>query len=243
MKFRLLSLAALSAAILPISGCANSPEPIGGAPGLQVVPGDLPSPTRSDVFGPTLSYGIGPFDTLKISVFGIPELSDRTVRVDANGQFEFPLVGVINASGLQLTEISSLIERELRNQYVRDPDVTTTLEEAAPRSVVVYGQVTQPGVYPVNGVSSLLKSVAAARGLSEYGNSEDVVVFRTVNGEKFATLYNLKAIGRGLYSDPAIYPNDTIVVGESRSRRLFDQLVGAATLIATPITILLQQSL
>ena len=41
----------------------------------------------------------------------------------------------------------------------------------------------------------------------------------------------------------SFYPNDTIVVGESRSRRLFDQLVGAATLIATPITILLQQSL
>ena len=68
-------------------------------------------------------------------------------------------------------------------------------------------------------------------------------MFRTVNGQQLATLYNLQAISRGLYSDPAIYPNDTVVVGESRSRRMFDNLVGAAALIATPITILLQQTL
>jgi len=228
---------------LALAGCASTPDPIGGAPGLQVVPGDLPPPTNADITGSSVSYGIGPFDTLKIGVFGIPELSDRTVRVDANGQIEFPLIGTLNVAGLEPREVSALIESRLRGQFVRDPDVTTSLEDSALRTVVVYGQVTQPGVYPVLGRSTLLKSIATARGLSEFADSEDVVVFRTVNGQRMATLYNLHAISRGAYDDPAIYPNDTVVVGESRSRRLFDNLVGAAALIATPITILLQQTL
>lgn len=239
MRLKLLFVAVA----LALPGCADNPGPIGGAPGLQVVPGDIAAPSRADVIGPEFSYGIGPFDTLNIDVFGIPELSNRTVRVDANGQIEFPLIGTVTVSGLQTTEVSALIARGLRGRFVRDPSVTTNLEDSAARSVVVYGQVTVPGVYPVEGTSSLLKSVATARGLSEFASSEDVVVFRTVNGQRMATLYNLQAISRGLYNDPTIYPNDTIVVGESRSRRLFDQVVGAAALIATPISILLQQTL
>ena len=195
------------------------------------------------MIGPTVSYGVGPFDTLTIDVFGIPELSNREVRVDANGRIEFPLVGTLDVAGLQAREVSALIESRLRGQFVRDPDVTTTVDDTATRSVVVYGEVNQPGVYPIQGQSSLLKSVATARGLTDFADSQDVVVFRTVNGQQLATLYNLQAISRGLYSDPAIYPNDTVVVGESRSRRMFDNLVGAAALIATPITILLQQTL
>ncbi|MEL7687297.1 polysaccharide biosynthesis/export family protein [Citromicrobium bathyomarinum] len=233
----------LAVAAFGLAGCAGKPQPIGGAPGLQVMQGELPPPTQADVIGPTVSYGVGPFDTLTIDVFGIPELSNREVRVDANGRIEFPLVGTLDVAGLQAREVSALIESRLRGQFVRDPDVTTTVDDTATRSVVVYGEVNQPGVYPIQGQSSLLKSVATARGLTDFADSQDVVVFRTVNGQRLATLYNLQAISRGLYSDPAIYPNDTVVVGESRSRRMFDNLVGAAALIATPITILLQQTL
>ncbi|NCP19515.1 MAG: polysaccharide export protein [Erythrobacter sp.] len=227
---------------LALAGCADKPGPIGGAPGLQVMPGDLPPPTQQDVTGSTVSFGIGPFDKLNIDVFGIPELSNRTVRVDAKGQIEFPLVGTVSVGGMEPQEVSDLLERRLRGQFVRDPDVTTTIESTATRSIVVYGQVGVPGVYPLEGTSTLLKSVATARGLAEFANSEDVVVFRTVEGQRMATLYNLQAISRGMYADPTIYPNDTVVVGESRSRRMFDTLVGAAALVATPITILLQQA-
>ena len=61
-----------------------------------------------------------------------------------------------------------------------------------------------------------------------------------VNGQKMATLYNLQAISRGAYADPRIYANDTVVVGDSKARRLFDDIVGAATLISTPLTVFLQ---
>ena len=225
---------------LALGACSTTPEPIGGAPNLQVVEGAMPAPTQADIYDAGRAFPVGPFDTLKIDVFGIPELSNRTVRVDANGQIGFPLVGNVEVAGRTPSEISAIIETRLRGQFVRDPQVTTNLESAENRTVTVYGQVQLPGVYPVVGKSTLIKTVATARGLAEYANARDVVVFRTVNGQKLATLYDLQAISRGIYDDPEIYPNDTVVVGDSDARRLFNDIVGAATLIATPLTILLQ---
>jgi len=64
---------------------------------------------------------------------------------------------------------------------------------------------------------------------------ENVVVFRTVDGQRYARLYNLKAIRMGNYEDPQMYANDVIVVSESTARRLFRDLLTAAPLLTTPI--------
>jgi polysaccharide export outer membrane protein len=55
-----------------------------------------------------------------------------------------------------------------------------------------------------------------------------------------AGLYNIDAIRRGAYADPAIYANDVVVVGDSPARRRFRDLVGVAPLLAAPLIALLQ---
>jgi polysaccharide export outer membrane protein len=66
-----------------------------------------------------------------------------------------------------------------------------------------------------------------------------VVIFRTIEGQRYAGLYNLKAIRRGTYSDPAVFANDIVVVGDSKARRLFKDLIQVAPALLTPIIILL----
>jgi polysaccharide export outer membrane protein len=88
---------------------------------------------------------------------------------------------------------------------------------------------------------SLMKAVATAKGAGEFARLDDVVVFRTVNGQQMAALYDLDAIRHGKYSDPVIYANDVIVVGDSKSRRLFQQILQTAPLLATPIVIALER--
>lgn len=227
----------LALCVAALSGCATAP--IGGAPGLQVRDGDLPAPRPADLYAKADFAGVRPFDTLTIDVFGIAELSERKVRVDANGEIGFPLVGTVPVAGLTPAEISQLLAGRLKAQFVRDPQVTTNLESSENSTFTVYGQVRQPGVYPVVGEGTLMKAVATARGLAEYGNSKEVIVFRTVDGQRLATLYNIEAISRGAYTDPRIYPNDTIVVGDSQSRRLFDDIVGVAAILAAPVTLVL----
>jgi len=211
---------------------------LGGSPNVTVVTGPgLPEPTRVDLLGSNRPYLIGPFDKLKIDVFGIEDLS-KDVQIDASGRLSFPLIGVVEAAGLTPGELSTELERRLQGRYVRDPQVTVNLEETVSQVITVDGQVSKPGLYPVIGRMTLMRAVATAGGTAEFAKLDDVVIFRNVNGEQLAGLYNLKAIRRGNYSDPEVFANDVIVVGDSQARRLFRDLIQASPLLTTPLIIL-----
>lgn len=225
---------------LACAACGGRAE-LGGAPNLQVLPGDqLPAPQRSDIVSAERPYLIGPFDKLVIDVFGIPELSEKEVQTDASGRISFPLAGVVEAAGKTPAEVEDELEGRLRTAHVRDPQVTVNLKETVSQVVTVDGQVKRAGLYPVVGRMTLMRAIATAQGLDEFASIEDVVVFRTVQGQKLAALYNLGAIRRGAYDDPEIYANDVVVVGDSQSRRMLYYFFQAAPLLTSPLVVLLQ---
>lgn len=228
-------------ATLLLSAC-GSPSILGGSPDVTLVAADgLPEPTRVDLLSSNRPYLIGPFDKLKIDVFGIEDLSNKEVQIDASGRLSFPLIGVVEASGLTPGELADLLENKLQGRFIRDPQVTVNLEETISQVITVDGQVEKPGLYPVIGRMTLMRAVATAEGASEFAKLEDVVIFRSVNGQQLAGLYNLKAIRRGTYNDPEVFANDVIVVGDSQARRLFQTLIQASPLITTPLIILFRQ--
>ncbi|MHA6317715.1 polysaccharide biosynthesis/export family protein [Altererythrobacter sp. CAU 1778] len=200
----------------------------------------LPEPSSTDILQENRPYLIGPFDKLVIDVFGIEELSQREVQADVGGRLSFPLVGTIDASGKTPAELENEIEARLRAAYVRDPQVTVNLKETVSQVVTVDGQVGRPGLYPVVGRMTLMRAVATAQGTSEFAKLDDVVVFRTVDGQRYAALYNLKAIRRGNYADPEIFANDVVIVGDSQARRLFRDLLQVAPLLTSPLIVALR---
>jgi polysaccharide export outer membrane protein len=181
-------------------------------------------------------------DRLSIDVFGMPEVGRDNIQVDASGQISFPLVGSIAAIGRTPDELASEIEAGLRSNHVRNPQVSVNLVETVSRVVTVDGQVTRPGLYPAVGSMTLMRAVAIAGGMSEFANLEDVVVFRTVDGQRMAGLYNLKAIRAGTYADPEVYADDVIVVGDSPSRRLFRDIIQGSSLLTTPLLLLFNRN-
>jgi polysaccharide biosynthesis/export protein len=210
---------------------------------LQVVKqGALPEPMRIDLFEQNRPYLIGPFDKLIIDVFGIEELSKQEVQTDAGGRISFPLAGIIEAAGKTPGELEEEIEQRLRGQYVRDPQVTVNLKETVSQVITVDGQVKEPGLYPVVGRMTLMRAVATAKGTAEFAKLDDIVIFRTVNGQKMAALYNLKAIRRGYYDDPEVFANDVVVVGDSQARRLFKDALQLVPLLTTPLIVALQNN-
>jgi polysaccharide biosynthesis/export protein len=233
-------IAALMLLAAALSGCAGTTA-LGGAKGLEVYDGtELPAPDRSDLVAESRPYLIGPFDRLTIDVFGIDELSGREVQTDASGRISFPLAGVVEAAGRTPAEIEDEIESRLRTRYVRDPQVTVNLKETVSQVITVDGQVKEPGLYPVIGKMTLLRAVATASGAGEFAALDDVVIFRTVKGQKLAALYNLKAIRRGNYPDPEVFANDVVVVGESEARKLFKEALSVVPLLTAPLIVLLQ---
>lgn len=229
---------------LAAGGCATAPGgKLGETAQSQVLMGgELPAPGAGDVIATARPYVIGPFDQLNIDVFGIPELTDRTVTADAAGRISFPVAGTIDAGGMTPEQFAAVLTDRLRAGYIRNPQVTVNLRQAVSQTVMIDGQVTQPGVYPVLGGMTLMRAVATARGVAEYAKLDDVVVLRTVGTQRYAALYNLAAIRRGNYADPPIYANDAVIVGESRSRRLFKDFLQVLPLLTTPIIVALQSN-
>lgn len=229
-------------ALALLAGCAG-PSALGGASNITVMQGnELPAPDRSDLLSESRPYLIGPFDKLMIDVFGIEELSEKEVQTDASGRISFPLAGIIEAAGKTPAEIEDEIETRLRSRYVRDPQVTVNLKETVSQVITVDGQVKKPGLYPVIGKMTLMRAVATAEGTAEFAKLDDVVIFRTVKGQQLAALYNLKAIRRGNYSDPEVFANDVVVVGDSQARRLFRDAMQVVPLLTTPLIIALQNN-
>jgi polysaccharide biosynthesis/export protein len=207
------------------------------------VKGDgLPEPTRADLINSDRPYLIGPFDKLIIDVFGIEDLSKKEVQTDASGRISFPLAGIIEAAGRTPGEVEEMLEARLRNAYVRDPQVTVNLKETVSQVITIDGQVREPGLYPVIGKMTLMRAVATARGVSEFAKLDDVIIFRVVDGQNMAALYNLKAIRAGQYSDPEVFANDVVYVGDSQARRMFKDALQALPTILTPVSLLLNNN-
>jgi polysaccharide biosynthesis/export protein len=224
-------------AALTVSACSSSR--FEGRPDLTVFDNKpLPEPVRQDLVIPSRPYVLGPSDQLVIDVFGIDELS-KTVTVDLTGQIAMPLVGSLKVSGMTTDELTAMLATRLRQAHVRDPKITVNIATAASQVITVDGSVTTPGIYPLVGRMSLMRAIARASGTSEFARENYVVVFRNVEGKRYAALYDLRAIRQGIYEDPEIFSNDVVYVGDDQARRLFRDLVTAAPLITTPLIFLI----
>ena len=223
-----------------LTGCGGR-EPLVSTQRLTVVENSsaLPPPNRADLTAADRPALIGPLDTIQVDVFNIPDLT-REMQVDASGRISMPLVGTIDARGKTASELAADIENALRGRYVRNPEVTINIKSSVSQVVTVDGQVVEPGLYPVTNQMTLMRAIASAKGMSEFARAKEVVILRTVEGRKMAGLYDVEAIRRGVYDDPAIYANDMIVVGDSPQRRLFRDIVSLAPLIAAPLIAIIQ---
>jgi polysaccharide biosynthesis/export protein len=199
--------------------------------------------TAADVVDPTAllggggpqtdeSYRIGATDLLSIAVFQVPDLSFDEIRVDASGNVQMPMIGSVQAAGLTPNELSNAIARRLAERFLRNPQVTVTVKEAASQKVTLDGAVTQPGVYEMRGRTTLLQAVAMARGPTPSANVESVAVFRVVEGQRMVAVFDLRAIRNGEAVDPVILGDDVVVVDTSRLNSMLREAVTALPALA-----------
>lgn len=237
-RLELISIASCSLA-LALGGCASSGGAIGGAAGLQVVDASsLPQPQVADLTADDRPYRVGPFDVLNVDVFGSEELSEKEIQVDASGRITFPLIGTLEVAGRTPGEVSDMMADRFRGRFIRNPQVTVNLKEIVSQTVTISGEVKKAGVYPIVGRMTLLRAIASAQGWTEFSKKGEVVVLRTVGDQNFAALYDVRAIEKGQYEDPEIFASDIVVVGNSRSQRIFRDFLAASPLLAPVIMLL-----
>lgn len=219
-----------------LGGCARQPT-LDSSSTAVTVSQTLGAPDASVTGMDFTNYRIGPLDTIAVEVFGAPELT-REGAVDQAGNFSMPLVGSVKAGGSTPSELSTKIAEMLRGRYLKKPQVSVNVKAARSQTFTVDGAVRAPGVYPIIGRMTLQQAVATARGADDLANLNKIVVFRTVNNQKMAAMFNLKDIRAGRYADPQVYGSDIIVVGESASRRFLKDVQTSFPMLGSFIPIL-----
>jgi polysaccharide export outer membrane protein len=168
-SYRLFRLALFSTGLAFFSGCESNTLPV-ATPGVpEPVSADFNVPPTQSVDPALLqpseaAYRLGPGDKLEIEVMG--DTGTRTtVTVGPDGKIYYYILPGLDVWGLTLAGATDRIGDNLK-KYVREkPAVSLTLRAAASQRVWVLGRLSNPGVYPLGGPTSLLDVVVEAGGL------------------------------------------------------------------------------
>jgi len=119
----------------------------------------------------TGSYLLGPGDSITIYVYGEDTLT-RTVTIEPNGRFTFPLIGEVLAKDRRIAEVIQELDRRL-NKYFKGAKTDIIINQfSSNQFVVLGGGIKNPGMYTLTGQLRLLEAIALAGGFSAINVSE-----------------------------------------------------------------------
>ena len=154
-------------------------------------------------------YRIGPEDVLDIVVWKNADLS-KTVTVRPDGMITLPLIGEIRAGDRTANELRDDIKVRLE-RYKDVPEVSVTIADVRSYHLYILGEVKTPGQYQVKTTTTLLQALALAGGLTEFADSNDIVVVRR-GGSSQEQRIKVRYKDLILRGDVTLSPGDTVTV-------------------------------
>jgi polysaccharide export outer membrane protein len=162
---------------------------------------------------------LGPEDVLEVSVWRNQDLS-RSVVVRPDGKISLPLIGEVQASGLNASQVAAKISAKL-TEFKENPNVSVSLKEVNSYFIYVLGEVHKPGKFPLKSYVTVLQGVSMAGGFTPFASQSRMQVIRTpanANGKETQTQiripvpYNDLVSGKGEIGNFILRSGDTIVV-------------------------------
>src|SRR5215471_6875494 len=146
-------------------------------------------------------YIVGANDVLAINVFNQPSLTGK-FPIEADGTFAYPLLGRVAAGGLSIRAVEDKVRKGLADGFLRDPQITVTVDQYRSQQIFVMGEVKLPGPLPFTGSMTLIEALARAGSVTDHAGAEAVIV-RSATGV---------ATGPAPSSTEGSAPGDTIRV-------------------------------
>lgn len=147
-------------------------------------------------------YTLDAGDRLRIVVFGQEGISNSYL-VDAGGNINLPLIGMVQARGYTTQQLTQEITERLKHGYIREPHVSVEVETYRP--FFILGEVTNPGQYPYVANMTAETAIAIAGGFAPRASKSSVKLTRNTPMQKFT--------GEVPLATP-LRPGDTIIVKE-----------------------------
>lgn len=178
-------------------------------------------------------YRLGPQDSLRIFVWGNPDLSPVITTATAtnvastpvgrtlneNGDLFFPLVGNIHAAGLTISQFRELLTQKL-SKYIKDPQIDVDVAGFRSQKIFVTGEVKLPGIVPITDQPlRITDAIGLVGGLTTEADLYDVVLTRGKESIQI-NLDNLYFQGNTL-SNILLQNGDVIAVPDRNARKVF----------------------
>jgi protein involved in polysaccharide export with SLBB domain len=164
----------------------------------------------------TPGYRVAANDELNFRFAYLPEFNTvATVRMD--GRVSLPLVGEVPVDGLTIAQLTERVER-LMSAHARRPQVIVNVQGGTSQRVFVGGEVTRPGVQPLQGALTVMQAVMVAEGLKDGAQPRKVIVLRRgPAGSRTVIPLDLAAAmnGSDLSQDLLLQAYDAVIVPRS----------------------------
>lgn len=210
-------------AALSLSGCSNPPLNLPAGPDAYAI---FPPGTE---LTHASEYHIGPSDRINVTTYNEAEFSIPELRVDTAGNVNLPLIGRVTAAGKTSEELGQEIAAAYRTGgYLQNPSVTVNIIESVSQKVTVDGEVIQPGIYNLTGPTTLLDAIAMSRGTTRTARTDEIAIFRVIDGKQMAAKFDLQAIRLGQMPDPTLQGNDVVVVNFDRVSSAWQNVLTAS---------------
>jgi len=121
-----------------------------------------------------LEYALNAGDTIRIYVYGEPELTFDEVLIGQNGRIAYPFLGTLTVAGGTVNEVQKALINGLKPDYLIDPRVSVDIVKY--RQFYVNGEVKSPGGIDFQPGLTLLKAISLAGGFTERANKKNITV-------------------------------------------------------------------
>lgn len=158
-------------------------------------------------------------DRLNITIFPEDEyVKGGEVTISEEGNIRISTAGKFTLSGKTIAEAEADILAVLEEYFI-DPEVTIEVLAAQQMTVVLLGEVKQPGTYPIpvgRSRFTLMEGIALGGGFSEIANIKKITITRkTEDGQNIRIQANAEAIIQGQEEDVDLQADDIVHIKES----------------------------
>ncbi len=130
----------------------------------------------AEVTAQNSEYLITTGDVLNVRVLGHEDMNVRE-KVRPDGRIAIPILGELDARGKRPSALRAELEARLKD-YIVLPSVLLNVDEPQPMTIILMGEVTRPGAYPLDANAGLAHALALGGGLTDFASRDSIFVVR-----------------------------------------------------------------